>query len=140
MLFKNISLLFVVFVATSCLFDTVRANGDDASALVNLTEENFEQLVMNRETKQVIDKPWFVKFYAPWCGHCKQLAPIWEEFSNTHGQELNVGHVDCTENKALCKEFEVKGYPTLLYFSGDQMTKFKGKRNLESLTEFAQSQ
>ena len=64
------------------------------------------------------DKGWFVKFYAPWCGHCQRLAPTWSEFNRLHGEEVNVARVDCTSDggQALCSKMEVRGYPTLLYF------------------------
>ena len=68
---------------------------------VTLTGTNFSELVMKT------DVPWFIKFYAPWCGACKALAPKWAEFAKKHHElkDLNVGEVDCTEeeNKPLCQ-------------------------------------
>ena len=85
---------------------------------------SFQELVINLEdsanAKMVSDKPWFIKFYAPWCGHCKHLAPVWAEFNRMHLDELNVATVDCTqeESRPLCSRVEVRGYPTLIYFPG----------------------
>ena len=86
--------------------------------------ESFNELVidLNESGGQVkSDKGWFIKFYAPWCGHCQRLAPIWSEFNRLHSEEVNVGLVDCTTDggKPLCGKMEVRGYPSLLYFSAD---------------------
>ena len=44
---------------------------------------NWYDLVVNKETNEVKgEQGWFVKFYAPWCGHCKKLAPTWDELAN----------------------------------------------------------
>lgn len=46
---------------------------------------------------------WFVKMYAPWCGHCKKLAPAWDELANkVKPQNINVAKVDCTAYK-VCR-------------------------------------
>jgi len=45
--------------------------------------------------------PWFVEVYAPWCGHCKKLAPVWEEVATALKGKVKVGKIDGTEEKRL---------------------------------------
>ena len=60
----------------------------------------------------------FIKFYAPWCGHCQKLAPVWDELAANFKEDkvAKVGKVDCTQHQAICQQHEVRGYPTLAYF------------------------
>lgn len=71
-----------------------------------LTVEEFDRLVVDKSTNKVKDgsMPWFIKFFAPWCGHCKKLTPTWEELHQLHGSKFNVAKVDCTQEDAkdLC--------------------------------------
>ena len=63
----------------------------------HLSVEEFDTLVVNPETNRTIDgKEWFIKFYAPWCSHCRKFAPDWKKFYNTHKDTLNIAKVDCT--------------------------------------------
>ncbi|CAG8674538.1 17326_t:CDS:2, partial [Cetraspora pellucida] len=75
-----------------------------SGSVVSLTSINFDDLTKS--------SPWFVKFFAPWCGHCKNLAPTWEELGHNLQNKVNVGKVDCTIEK--------------------------GSRQLQSLQEFAE--
>lgn len=57
-----------------------------------MTKDNFDELVM--KSKDL----WFVEFYAPWCGHCKALAPEYEKAAKSLEGIVKVGAVDMTEH------------------------------------------
>ena len=61
-----------------------------SSPVVKLTKDNFKKLVLDS------DQLWFIEFFAPWCGHCKALAPAWEKAAKTLKGVVNVGAVDMT--------------------------------------------
>lgn len=73
------------------------------------------QITSSEQIQDIIDskEPWFVKFYAPWCGHCKNLEPIWIDLAKKLKNKVNVGEVNCEDNKALCQELKITGLPTL---------------------------
>jgi thioredoxin domain-containing protein 5 len=84
---------------------------------------------------------YFVKFYAPWCGHCKRLAPHWETFAAEVTPEDNykVAKVDCTSNKDICSRYDVKGYPTLIMFANGDKNTYNGKREKDLFKSFARA-
>ncbi|KAI5949315.1 PDI1 [Candida jiufengensis] len=114
-----------------------------SNPVVKLVANNYNE-ILNK-----LDKDIFVKFYAPWCGHCKKLAPTWSELaeiyqSNKDGDVL-IADIDHTLND-VDVPFEIEGYPTLLMFPAngelDEKTGirkpivFQGQRELNSLIEF----
>merc|ERR1719159_1246303 len=120
--------VIAAFVATVSL--AVAAN-----AAETLDSASFKSVVAEGDDVS------FVKFYAPWCGHCKRLAPVWEQLGDElHGQ-VNIAKVDVTENRAVGKRFSINGFPTLIYISPQKgkMAKYGGKRTLENLKKFATS-
>jgi protein disulfide-isomerase A6 len=106
-----------------------------ASSVIDLIPGNFDNVVLKSS------KPALVEFFAPWCGHCKTLAPIYEELASHFAfaaDKVSIGKVDADEHKTLGKRFGVQGFPTLKWFDGksDKPEDYKGGRDLESLTKF----
>ncbi|KAM9455085.1 protein disulfide-isomerase A2 [Clarias gariepinus] len=105
----------------------------DKSPVKVLVGKNFEQVAFD-ETKNV-----FVEFYAPWCGHCKELAPVWEKLGEKYQDHENiiVAKMDATANDM--EEVAVQGYPTLKYFPAGTERKvidYNGNRDLETFIKF----
>ncbi|KAJ5101806.1 Protein disulfide-isomerase tigA [Penicillium alfredii] len=104
-----------------------------SSAVVDLIPNNFDDVVLKS------GKPALVEFFAPWCGHCKNLAPVYEELGQAFafaGDKVTVGKVDADANRDLGKRFGVQGFPTLKWFDGksDEPQEYSGGRDLESLS------
>jgi len=89
------------------------------------------------------EKDVFVEFYAPWCGHCKNLAPVWEQLGEAFAdvKTVTIAKMDATANHAP-ESLEIKGFPTLIFFPADNKAgvPFNGDRDLESLRQFVQQQ
>jgi len=95
--------------------------------------KNFDKLVTN-SAKDV-----FIEFYAPWCGHCKSLAPTWEELGNKLKEEpgVDIVKLDATAND-VPDLFTVHGFPTLYWFPKNTKTpvKYEGSRDLKDLLAY----
>ena len=106
-----------------------------ASSVLDLIPDNFDKVILKS------GKPALVEFFAPWCGHCKNLAPVWEELAQKFAfaeDKVSIAKVDADENKDLGRKFGVQGFPTLKWFDGtsDTPIDYNGGRDLESLSAF----
>lgn len=110
--------------------------GEDAEVesekMVILTDESF------RKEVDSLSKPMFVKFYAPWCGHCKRMAPDWTKLAEeVSGEEVVIAKCDLTVHNAVAEDMKIRGFPTLRVFAEGGTYEYQGARSLETLKEFA---
>jgi protein disulfide-isomerase A1 len=82
----------------------------------------------------------FVEFYAPWCGHCQQLVPIWDKLGEkfADSEDIIIAKLDAIANEA--EGLALEGFPTLIYYpkDGDEIA-YDGAKDLPSLIAFVES-
>lgn len=105
------------------------------SAVLDLIPSNFDDVVLKS------GKPTLVEFFAPWCGHCKSLAPIYEELAANFEyakDKVQIAKVDADAQKSLSNRFNIQGFPTLKWFDGKskEPEDYSGGRDLDSLSDF----
>merc|ERR1712107_14827 len=75
---------------------------------------------------------WFVKFFAPWCGHCKQMAPAWESLARdvrVQNWDVTIAEVDCTVSQDVCARYGASSFPTIkLFRDGVEQGQYNGDR------------
>lgn len=108
----------------------------DAQPVKVLVAKNFNEIVMD-ETKDVL-----VEFYAPWCGHCKQLSPIYDQLAEKFKDksDIVIAKIDATINEL--QETKITSFPTItLYPKADKSKpiEYNGERTLEGLSKFVES-
>jgi protein disulfide isomerase len=109
------------------------AIADDSVDVKALTDATYDTTLAENDHVMV-------KFYAPWCGHCKRLAPDYEKAADMlkeKGSKAVLAEVDCTVEKDTCSKNEVRGYPTLKFFEkGNFVEKYSGKRTAEDIVDY----
>jgi|LauGreDrversion4_2_1035121.scaffolds.fasta_scaffold66222_3 protein disulfide isomerase len=109
-----------------------KADDSEESDVAVLTNDSFDDFVA--ENKYVL-----AEFYAPWCGHCKNLAPHYEKAATElkeAGSDAKLAKIDATVEQELAKKFGVQGYPTLLWFVNGQKSDYKGGRTSDTIVEW----
>ena len=120
----------VVFL---CVFSAISEISVEDGVWV-LTDSNFEEALD-------LQPDLLVEFYAPWCGHCKSLAPEYSKAAATLSKSdppIHIAKLDATENSQTASRFGVSGYPTLKYFVAKDPTEYTGGRTEDTIVSWVQ--
>lgn len=104
------------------------------------TQASALQLTPDTWDDAFAGKTAFVKFFAPWCGHCKKMKPAWDKLMEKYADSDSVviADVDCIgDGKPLCDKVGVKGFPTIKFGDPSDLDDYKGQRDFESLDTFS---
>lgn len=100
--------------------------------VVELSPDNFDSLTRN-------GGDWMLEFYAPWCGHCKTLAPEYAKAATQLAGRVSFGAVDATKYRSLGLRFAINGFPTMFHVNGKtgEVRKVAAQFTSASLSHFA---
>ena len=125
------SITFYIFAKMKAFIISVLLASANA---IELTEDTWDD--------ETAGKSVFVKFFAPWCGHCKRMKPAWDSLMQDFEESdtILVADVDCIEaGKSLCDKVGVKGFPTIKYGDPNDLQDYKGSREHAELFKFAET-
>ncbi|GFO12564.1 protein disulfide-isomerase a6 [Plakobranchus ocellatus] len=110
-------------------------SGGNKEDVIELTDANFESEVLNSEDM------WLVEFYAPWCGHCKNLAPHWASAATELKGKVKLGALDATVHSVMASRYQVQGFPTIKMFpagkKGSDVVDYDGGRTSSDIVNWA---
>ena len=110
----------------------------------------YKYLVGGNDIISNSNDPALVKFFAPWCGHCEKLVPVFDELDktklvNSDSNEVLVHRLDCVEHPHLAKKHNIQGFPTIRYYKNgltdtNTFEEFNGDRSVENFVSFVNKQ
>uniref|UniRef100_A0A672F776 Protein disulfide-isomerase A3 n=1 Tax=Salarias fasciatus TaxID=181472 RepID=A0A672F776_SALFA len=110
------------------------AGSSRASDVLEFTDDDFDSRIGDHDLI-------LVEFFAPWCGHCKRLAPEYEAAATRLKGTVALAKVDCTANSNVCSKYGVSGYPTLKIFrDGEESGPYDGPRSADGIVSFLKKQ
>ncbi|KAI0660987.1 protein disulfide isomerase [Cubamyces menziesii] len=105
-----------------------------ASDVIDLTHDNFDAVV-NPESLILVE------FFAPWCGHCKALAPHYEEAATALKEKgIKLAKVNCVDEADFCQSNGVQGYPTLRVYRNGDYSDYSGPRKADGIISYMTKQ
>ncbi|XP_076877596.1 protein disulfide-isomerase A3 [Brachyhypopomus gauderio] len=122
------------FIMLAFVFLAFLAGAARASDVLEFTDDDFDSKIGDHDLI-------LVEFFAPWCGHCKKLAPEYESAATRLKGTVSLAKVDCTANSNVCSKYGVSGYPTLKIFrDGEDSGSYDGPRTADGIVSHLKKQ
>ena len=133
--FEELSTFVSEFISGSLtpFLKSAEPPADNTEPVKVIVGKTFKDIVLNPETDVL------VKFYAPWCGHCKKLAPVWDELAAAVKDVPNlvIAKFDATANEV--EGLDIRGYPTLKFYPAGQKSNpvdYDGERGAQDFNNW----
>lgn len=132
------SALFLFVLCAAAFAEAVSAAATSPSleeGVAVLDPSNFDGFIAS-ETFTLVE------FYAPWCGHCKSLAPKWAEAAQILEKDdppIRIAKLDADAHSELAGRFDVQGYPTIKVFRSGSVEEYNGPRETQGIVDFVRS-
>jgi protein disulfide-isomerase A6 len=106
-----------------------KRSGGSGGSVLEVSDADFSRITS--ASKEV----YMVMFYAPWCGHCKNLKPKYESAArNNSNSQIKFARINCDDNRTTCGQYGVQGYPTLkVFLPGGKVEDYNGGRDESSM-------
>ena len=114
------------------LDDSESAPAAPKDHVVALGDTDFHEFVQKHEKV-------LAEFYAPWCGHCKQLEPQWSAAAKTLAErkrKSKLAKIDATVHSRIAGEHNVQGYPTIVFYNNGVKSEYNGPRDATGIVEW----
>mmetsp|Transcript_41263 Transcript_41263/g.78860 ORF Transcript_41263/g.78860 Transcript_41263/m.78860 type:complete len:237 (+) Transcript_41263:175-885(+) len=102
--------------------------GSSNSKVIELTEDNFDS--------ELERGAYFVKVYAEWCSHCRNMAPAWEQLASELEGEALLGDINGPNERALVSRLHIQGYPSIYLFKDGKAWEYTGPRGMQDMLKF----
>ena len=99
-------------------------------SVVIVNENNFDEVVLKSSVPVLVD------FWAEWCGPCRAMAPILDQFASEHEGKMTVAKLNVDENQALAAQYQITAIPAMKLFRdgavADELIGTRPKPQLEA--------
>eukprot|EP00282_Hemiselmis_andersenii_P043389 CAMPEP_0172074654 /NCGR_PEP_ID=MMETSP1043-20130122/15531_1 /TAXON_ID=464988 /ORGANISM="Hemiselmis andersenii, Strain CCMP441" /LENGTH=139 /DNA_ID=CAMNT_0012735337 /DNA_START=30 /DNA_END=446 /DNA_ORIENTATION=+ len=124
---RSLILLAAITLASLAVVGSAQKPPSD---VVELDDDNFDRLTQ--------EGVWFINFYAPWCGHCKRIMPVWEKAgTEMQNSGIKFARIDADAETETTERFKIQAYPTFKIVDKKKVVDYRGDHQLDSFIRFA---